>query len=158
MRTYRLGTASKRALGLAVLLGAGCGSSSSGPDAQPDPAIAPFVGDWTATEFRVTSSADPDQWFDVTDGGAFSINVQPSGLYTAIVDFPDFPPVVEIGQLSAVGTSITLRPQGGPAATSSFSFDGPNRLTLIGPTEFDFNRDFTAEPAEALIVLERSDG
>lgn len=157
MRMYRSGTPSRWIVALAVLFGTGCGSSSSGPVVEPDPAVEPFVGDWTAAEFTVTSSADATQTFDVTDGGSFTINVQPSGFYTAIVDFPDLAvPVVESGQLSAVGNSITLRPQGGVAATSSYQFEGPDRLILDGPTEFDFNRDGTLDPANAHIVLERT--
>lgn len=141
----------------ALLLGSACGGSEGSTGVDADPAVAPFVGDWEATEFTVTSAQNAEVFFDLTDGGSFTINVQPSGLYTAIVEFPQLPaPVVEIGQLSIAGSSITLRPQGGTAATSAYTFDGPNRLTLDGPTEFDFNNDGTPDPATALIVLQRA--
>lgn len=142
-----------------ALLAAGCGDSSPTALTEPVPAVEPFVGEWHAVEFTVASVQDSTVSFDVTEGGAFSINVQPSGLYTAIVEFPDLPdPVVEIGQLSAVANSVTLRPQGGPAATSSYNFEGADRLILDGPTEFDFNADGELEAAEAHIVLERATG
>ncbi|MCA1789857.1 MAG: hypothetical protein LC667_08355 [Thioalkalivibrio sp.] len=134
---------------------AGCGGSDS-TDVQPDSQVAPFVGDWEATEFSVTSSHNSEVSFDVTDGGAFTINIQPSGFYTAVLEFPQLPaPQVEMGQLSVVGSSITLRPQGLPATSSSYAFDGHDLLTLDGPTEFDFNDDGTLDPATARIVLKR---
>ena len=140
-----------------LLLVAGCGGSEGITGGQPDPAVAPFVGDWEATEFTVTSTQNAEATFDITDGGAFTINIQPSGLYTATVVFPQLPaPLVEIGQLTVIGNSITLRPQGGPAVASTYTFDGPDRLTLEGPTEFDFNDDGTPDPATAVIVLERA--
>ncbi len=136
---------------------AGCGASDGPTGVEPDPAVTPFVGDWEATDFTVTSDQNAEVFFRVTDDGAFTINVQPSGLYTAILEFPQLPaPVVEIGQLSVAGSSVTLRPQGGPAATSSFAFEGADHLTLEGPTEFDFNDDGTPDPATARIVLERA--
>jgi hypothetical protein len=141
---------------LASLLVA-CGSSDPVATTQPDPAVEPFVGEWHALEFKVTSAQDADVWFDVVDGGSFTLVVQPSGMYTAIVEFPSLSdPVVEVGQMSSVGSSITLRPQGGPAATSSYQFDGPDLLILDGPTEFDFNDDGELDPAQAHIVLERA--
>lgn len=144
---------------LLTLSVAGCGSSDPGSIVQPDPEVEAFVGAWTALEFTVTSVDDPEISFDITDGGSFDIIVQPSGMYTAIIEFPDLVnPVVEIGQLSSVGNSITLRPQGGSAATSSYRFEDPDLLILDGPTEFDFNRDDELDAAEAHIVLERVEG
>jgi hypothetical protein len=134
----------------------GCGSGGTG--VAPDPAVAPFVGDWAAAEFRVTSTENPAASFDVTDGGSFTINIQPSGQYTAILSFPEMPtPVVELGQLAVIGASIRLSPLGGTPATSSYRFEGPDRMILQGPTQFDFNNDGTPDPAEALITLERSE-
>lgn len=158
MRGYWFCSLSRPLLVAAALLATGCGGSGSTAIEEPtDPAVEPFVGDWTATEFRVTSVANPEESFDVTEGGSFAINVQPSGTYTAIIEFPDLlNPVVEIGQLSAVGNSVTLRPQGGAAATSSYAFEGADTLILDGPTEFDFNRDGERDAAEAHIVLVRA--
>lgn len=156
MRGYR-SPALSLLLFAALILVTACGGSEGATGVEPDPAVAPFVGDWRATEFTVTSTQNAEVFFDLTDGGAFTINVQPSGLYTAIVEFPQLPaPVVEIGQLSVAGSSITLRPQGGTAATSSYSFDGPNRFSLDGPTQFDFNNDGTLDPATAFIRLQRA--
>jgi len=159
MRGYGFAPLSRPLLVAVALLATGCGGSSPTAIVEPDPAVAPFVGDWEATEFTVTSVQNSEVFFDVTDGGSFTINVQPSGTYTAIIDFPNLvTPVIEIGQLSAVGNSVTLRPQGGPAATSSYTFEGVDRLILDGPTEFDFNEDGDLDDAEAHIVLERADG
>lgn len=159
MRGYGFVTLSRSLLVAVALLAAACGGSGPAAIEEPDPAVAPFVGDWEATEFTVTSVQNSAVFFDVTDGGSFTINIQPSGTYTAIIDFPNLvTPVVEIGQLSAVGNSVTLRPQGGPAATSSYTFEGADRLILDGPTEFDFNEDGDLDDAEAHIVLERADG
>ncbi|MEX2465816.1 MAG: hypothetical protein WD995_02835 [Gemmatimonadota bacterium] len=156
MRERGMGALSKGWLILAVVLSAGCGGAEPTGIVEPDPEVEPFVGDWEASEFTVTNSADTTDPFDVTEGGSFTINVQPSGQYTAILEFPELPtPVVEVGQMSVVGNSITLRPQGGTPATSSYEFQGSDRLTLDGPTEFDFNRDGTPEPGEAHIVLQR---
>jgi hypothetical protein len=156
-RGARLGSGGPWAWLAFVLLALGCGGDGgTGPD-PVDPALEPFVGSWEASSFELTNPANPTDFVDVMDGGSFSLNVQPSGQYTAILSFPDLPtPGVEIGQLSVIGTSVRLSPQGGQAATSSFEFDGADRLILDGPTEFDWNRDLQPDPAEAYIVLERT--
>jgi len=148
---------------LAVVLSVlhGCGGSDGGGLSGPDPDVAPFVGEWEATRFFVESADNPDVGFDVVElGGSFTLIVQPSGQYTAILEFPDLPgpPPVEVGQID-VNTDqglLTLRPTGGPPATSSFAFDGPDMLRLEGPTEFDFNTDGLPEPASSSIVLQRN--
>lgn len=145
------------ALGVIVttlVLGA-CGSSSD--LVQPDPAVAPFVGDWKATALVLTSVANPDVHPDVISLGAtFTINVQPSGQYTAILIFSG-QDHTEIGQVTVSGNSITLHPQvpPGPDATSAYSFPDPDHLVLDGETQFDFNLDGTEEAALAHIELER---
>jgi hypothetical protein len=124
---------------------------------DPDPAVEPFVGDWEASEFVVTNLADPDQTVDVTDGGSFTLNVQPSGQYTAILDFPDSPtPGVEQGRLTVVGNSVRLSPLVGDPITSAYAFEGSDRLVLDGPTAFDWNRDGELDASTAHIVLERN--
>lgn len=155
--TMRAGTRFRRVWGvvLSALMSA-CGGDSTG--VTTDPAVAPFVGDWEASEFRVTSADNPDASFDVTDGGSFTINIQPSGQYTAILSFPQLPtPVVELGQLAVIGSSVRLSPVGGTPATSSYRFEGADRVVLEGPTQFDFNNDGTPDPADAVIALDRSD-
>lgn len=150
-RPRRWGVSAALALALS-----GCGDSgSAGP--VLDPAMEPFVGTWEATEFIVTSVADPDERIDILAGGSFTIVVEPSGQYTATLDIEGLPvPGVEFGQATVDGSSIILDPEEGPTAASTFVFDGPDRVTLEGSTEFDVNRDGTADAATALIVLERS--
>lgn len=142
------------AVALATLL-ASCGDS--GPaNPEPDPAVAPFVGTWEATDFTVTSAADPEKYIRIVPGGSFTIVVEPSGHYTATLDLEGLPiPAVEFGQATVDGSSIILAPEGGPTAVSSFVFDGPDQVTLEGATEFDINRDGQADEAVALIVLVR---
>lgn len=140
---------------LAVHAG-GCGNDPIDV-VDEDPSVAPFVGDWEATELLLTNEADPDaEPLDVLDqGGSFTINVQPSGTYTATLTFPSLPPAVEIGDMTVVEGSLVLHPNGGSPVVSDFSFDGPDKVTLDGPTEFDFNFDGTPEDARAHFVLER---
>lgn len=145
-------------LSLLLVLGA-CGDSSPTDVAVPDPAVEPFVGNWDATEFVVTSVADELIVFDLIDAtGVFTLNVQPSGAYTATLFIPDEmeQAAVENGTMSVIGEAVRLSPNQGAGATSSYEFDGPDVLILDGPTEFDFNFDGTFEPATLHVVLERS--
>ena len=137
------------------LAAAGC----TGSDAvQSDPAVAPFVGDWLATSMVITSAANPDVHPDLIELGAtFSVNVQPSGQYTAILIYSG-QAQTEIGQLTVSGGFVTLQPSyppGAPPATSSFSFPDADHFVLDGDTEFDFNLDGTAEAATAHIAFTR---
>lgn len=134
----------------------GCGSSDSTGVTEPDPDVAPFVGDWEAVTFDVTNLADDTEVFRVVAAGSFTLNVQPSGFYTAVLHISGAQPIPENGQLSVIGSSVRLSPNGGPAITASFEFMGSDRVELIGPTEFDFNFDGEPESATAHIVLERS--
>lgn len=140
----------------AVVLLSSCGGSSD--PVVADPAVAPFVGDWNATALVVTSVANPDVHPDlIALGATFSINVQPSGQYTAILIYAG-QPNTQIGQVSVSGSRITLHPEvppGEPDATSTYSFPDADHLVLDGETEFDFNLDGTPEPALAHIELAR---
>lgn len=145
-------------LTLLLILGA-CGSSSPSDVAVPDPAVEPFVGDWDATEFVVTSVADDSVTFDlIAATGVFSLNVQPSGAYTATLFIPDemAQAAVENGTLTVIGDAVRLSPNQGAGATSAYEFTGPDLLILDGPTEFDFNFDGTFDPATLHVALERS--
>lgn len=145
------------ALALLPLLAFGaCGDSDPTGVATPDPDVEPFVGNWTASQFTVTSIADPDISLEVTEIGSFTLNVQPSGFYTATLHISGSQPLPENGQLSVVGNSIRLDPQGGPAVTASYAFQGSGRLRLEGPTEFDFGFNQQPQAATAVIVLDRS--
>lgn len=141
---------------LAALVVGACGGSSNA--VEPDPTVAPFVGDWNATALVIAPAVNPDVSHDfITEYGAtFTINVQPSGQYTAILIFSG-QASTEIGQLSVSGNRITLHPQvpaGSPDAVSTYSFPDANHLILDGETEFMFNGE-TNEPAVAHIELER---
>ena len=78
-------TRTKRSRGsliLSLLVMAACGSGGL----APDPALAPFVGDWDATKLVLTSVANPDMAPDlIAMGASFKLNIQPSGQYTAIL-------------------------------------------------------------------------
>lgn len=160
-RRFRHGpTVGLRAMSLTLLLVLGaCGGSSPSDVATPDPAVEPFVGDWDANEFVVTSIANDSIDFDLIDAtGVFTLNVQPSGAYTATLFIPDEmeQAAVEIGTMSVIGEAVRLNPNQGDGATSAYEFNGPDLLILDGPTEFDFNFDGTFEPATLHVVLERS--
>jgi hypothetical protein len=144
----------KRWLWLAagVLAVSACGDST---DVDVDAEVAPFVGTWDAVVFRVTGDAPPHTVANVlTKYGPFWIDIQPSGAYTATIEFPGVPP--ELGTISVESSSLlTLHPTTGPPAPSTYVFAKPDSLILDGPTEFDLNDDFAPEPAQAHIELVR---
>ena len=147
-------------LGVAVVLAAACGGSNGGTQVVEPPEVQPFVGIWDAEALTITSDADTSIAFDLFDyGGAFVLNVQASGSYTASLTFnPDSSSVfadAEVGTLAVNGAFITLRPQGGSPATSAYTFLADDRLELDGPTEFDFNFDQVADPAQLRATLQR---
>jgi hypothetical protein len=123
----------------------------------PDATLAQFVGDWDASRFVVKSKANPEIDPDLIGDLAaeFSVNVQPSGQYTAILVYEGLP-ITEIGTLEVEGIDLIFHVAFPEAKTtrSRFTFAGP-RLTLVGDTEFDYNFDGTPEPAEATIELIR---
>jgi hypothetical protein len=144
-------------LAVAAAVCAACGSDTPLQSGN-DPALEPFVGDWEATEVILVNDANPSDSIDVLgEGGTFTINVQPSGTYTATLAYPSLPPGVEIGKLSVFGATVILQPTtpSGPSVSSTFAFDGPDKLTLDGPIDFDFNGDATPEPGQAHFELER---
>lgn len=145
----------------AVALGACGGSSTELPPDPPD--VEPFVGTWDAQVFRVTSDADTSIVADLIEiGGDFTLNVQPSGQYTAqlsftVTDSLGIQPFVEIGEMSVSNGFVTLRPTVPPGspASSAFTFVREDYLRLQGPTEFDFNLDEEPDPAQLLAELQR---
>jgi hypothetical protein len=122
----------------------------------PNASIAPLVGDWQADRFVVRNKANPSQSAElIRDLGAqFTLNVQPSGQYTAVLVYQGTP-ITEIGLLEVSGSEIVFSvsfPQ--PATTSRSRYVVTStRLTLDGDTEFDFNVDGRGDPAEAHIEL-----
>ena len=151
---------SRKSFGLATLvlaLSAGCGEAAGNGGTDPDPSVAPFVGDWEATAFTVTSVANPQLVEDVIGLGAtFDLNVQPSGSYTATLNFVG-QPSVELGQISVSGNTVTLNVSfpSPRADVSTFSFVGNTQLILDGPTVYDFNSDGIDDDALAHIELQK---
>lgn len=140
---------------------AACGGDGGITEVEPDEAIEPFVGTWEADSLTLTSVADMSIVANLLEvGGSFTINVQPSGAYTATLVFTDGDttvPSVEIGQMTVSDDFITLdatQPDRDPV-TSSYTFLSSDRLRLEGPTEFDFNFDGDADPALAYFELVR---
>ncbi|MEQ1856591.1 MAG: hypothetical protein ABL963_08975 [Longimicrobiales bacterium] len=119
-----------------------------------DPAVAPFVGMWDGVVFTVTGDAPPNTVADLLTLGNFWISVEPSGQYTATLQW--LGGFVEIGQLTVQSsTGMTLDPSTGPPAPSTYLFATADSLILDGATEFDFNLDGTDEPGQAHIELVR---
>jgi hypothetical protein len=140
-------------LGWLFLLGAlGCGGEGS---VDPDESLAALVGDWDATRLVMKSKANPEIAPDLVAllGAEFSVNVQPSGQYTAILVYQALP-LTELGTLEVDGDEIVFHITVPAPDTnrSRFTLVGP-RLTLVGDSEFDYDLDGTPEPAEATIEL-----
>jgi len=150
----------KRALGTAIVLAilAACGSEGDTPPLGPDESLAPFVGTWYAEVMTITNDADPSVVADLMLNGVFFIHIEPSGLYTASLEFGGIPLPPEIGQVTILdGGYITLRPNapGTSPATSAYTFLQPDYLRMVGPTDFDFNLDGTSEPSELFLEVRR---
>ena len=135
----------------------GCGGSDGPTEVDPDPALAPFVGSWTALAMVVTSVANPSISPDlIQEGATFSLNVQPSGQYTASLIFLE-QVSTEIGFITVSGSTVTLKRDYPTQSTSTanYRFQG-GLLILDGGTEFDFNLDGQPEPATAHFELQSS--
>jgi len=142
------------ALLLVLAVAAACGGED--PGVIVDPLVSPLVGDWSATAMVVTSVANPDVHPDLIKLGAtFTLNVQPSGQYTAILIYAE-KSSTEIGFLSVSGNVVTMTRSFPDTETTTaiFALSG-SRLTLDGDTDFDFNLDGTPEPALAHFELEK---
>jgi len=136
---------------LLSLLVAGCGEPT---EVEIDPLLEAFVGTWDAVVILVTSDADPTLVADLMENGSFAINVQPSGSYTATLTFGGIP-LTEFGTLSVGPSVITLRPDGGQVAASTYVFQSPTYVTVDGPTDFDFNIDGVLDPAQIYMEWRR---
>lgn len=144
-----------KALLVVVVLGlAACSGGDGGTDPDPDSGGSFLTGEWIATLMRAQSVANPEARVDIiASGGEFTLSVQPSGRYTAIlVAFGQS--ASESGTLSIVGNEVVFN-RTFPSVLvtrATWTRSGPN-VTLNGPTEFDFNLDGTAEPATLETVL-----
>jgi len=107
--TNRLTWPARQLLLVAALLGTACGGGDTPLEPENDPALAPFVGEWTALSMVVRSDANPDVAPDlIQEGATFNLNVQASGQYTASLIF-QLQVSTEIGFLSVSGNTVTLR-------------------------------------------------
>ena len=145
--------------GVVLLLGClACGDGTdAGDPLVADPAVAPYVGDWEAQALTLTNTANPEIVAHlVALGATFTLNVQPSGRYTAILVYWG-QASTEIGNLSVSGSTLTLHRDFPTTKVTpgTFEFFGPDRFTLDGDSEFDFNDDDTDEAALAHFDLVR---
>ena len=143
-------------LRLVSLLGAvtigptACGSDPNDLDLNPDF----MVGEWLADSLVMTSVANPDVVTDLTELGAeFTLSVQPSGRYTAILEgFGQASS--ESGELTVDGEYVILRPTSPPGPVSQALWERvDDSVILEGESDFDFNLDGTTEPATLRQVL-----
>jgi len=129
----------------------GCGGDdSTGPLADPDF----MVGEWMAESMVVTSKANPEVSSDITELGAtFTLSVQPSGRYTAILaGFGRSSS--ESGTLTMEGQEVVFMRQLPTPGDSRARWErAGSTVTISGDTDFDFNGDGTAEPATLRTVL-----
>ena len=141
---------------VALVVAGGCGDDD--PVAPPrDAAVEPFVGTWDAEVFTVTSDADTSIVFDLFDdvSGAFFINVQRSGTYTATLTIGGLARP-EIGTLTVSDGFVTLTPNGGVGAAAPFLFERDDYLAIgPAPTTFDFNFDGLTEPGRLYFEVQR---
>ena len=143
-----------RGLSLLLLSLTGCGDPAP---TGPDPLIEPFVGDWTATAFVLTSSVSELVSIDLIQlGGTFDLNIQPSGSYTAILIYAGLGQT-EMGTISATANMVTLNREfpSRENEVSAYQFVGDTVLILDGDTEFDFDFDGQGDPALAHFELLR---
>ena len=143
-----------RGLSLLLLSLTGCGASAP---TGPDPLIEPFVGDWTATAFVLTSSVSDQVSIDLIQlGGTFDLNIQPSGSYTAILIYAGLGQT-EMGTISATANTVTLNREfpSRENEVSAYQFVGDTVLILDGDTEFAFDYDGQEDPALAHYELLR---
>ena len=133
--------------------GACRGSGELGPNA----ALAQLVGDWDADRFVVRSKANPSQAPELIGDlqAQFTLNIQPSGQYTAVLVFQGTP-ITEIGIIELAGSEVVFQVSYPAPDTNRSRYTlAAGRLTLDGDTEFDFNRDGTPDPADAHIELKK---
>lgn len=130
----------------------GCGKDSL---VAPDADLAFLVGDWDATRFVVQSMRDPQTAPDLIRalGATFSLNVQPSGQYTAILVYQGNP-VTEIGLLEVVGEDVVFHVSFPSKDTTRSRLTRSSMgITLVGDTEFAFVPGGAPQPAIATIDL-----
>ena len=128
----------------------GCGDGPTEPDLNPDF----MVGAWLAESLVLTSVANPEVIADLVALGAkFTLSVEASGRYTAILEgFGLFSSVS--GRLTVDGAYVVFM-QELPIRDESMDMweRVDDSVILVGESEFDFNLDGTTEPAMLRRVL-----
>lgn len=107
-----------------------------------------------AESLVMTSVANPEVVTDlVALGAVFTLSVQPSGRYTAILEgFGQSSS--EFGRLTVDGASVVLMPESPPGPESRALWERVgDSVILEGDSDFDFNLDGTTEPATLRQVL-----
>jgi hypothetical protein len=128
----------------------GCQGDPTEPDFNPDF----MVGDWLAESLVMTSVANPEVVADLTTLGAkFTLSVQPSGRYTAILEGFGLSSS-ESGKLTVDGAFVVLMPEAPPGPESQALWERVGDTVILeGESDFDFNLDGTTEPAMLRQVL-----
>ena len=137
-------------MGIVTIGAIGCGSEPIEPEYDPDF----MVGDWLAESLVMTSVANPEVVTDlVALGAVFTLSVQPSGRYTAILQgFGQSSS--EFGRLTVDGASVVLMPESPPGPESRALWERVGESVILeGDSDFDFNLDGTTEPAMLRQVL-----
>ena len=131
-------------MGIVTIGAIGCGSDPTQPELNP----GFMVGDWLAESLVMTSAANPEVVADLTALGAvFTLSVQPSGRYTAILEgFGQSSS--EFGKLTVDGGYVVLMPE----SRALWKQLGES-VILEGESDYDFNLDGTTEPATLRQVL-----
>jgi hypothetical protein len=113
-----------------------------------------MVGEWLADSLVMTSSTNPETVLDLAAAGAvFTLSVQPSGRYTAILTgFGQSSS--EAVKLTVDGDQVVLMPESPPAPESRAVWERLGEsVVLVGDSDFDFNGDGTNEAASLRQVL-----
>ena len=135
---------------MAAVGATGCGDGPTEPDLNPDF----MVGSWLADSLVMTSVANSQVVTElVALGAVFTLSVQPSGRYTAILaGFGQSSS--ESGKLTVDGAYVVLMPElpPGPESRALWERVGDS-VILEGESEFDFNLDGTTEAATLRQVL-----
>lgn len=160
------------ALALIVTVGSlglvGCGGDDDGGPTAPDVlTVEDLAGTWNATQYTITSNANPALSVDlIAVGGAFTWTADVNGNFTGEVTIPAIaggPATVQFqgtyALLSETSLQVTFNPDIPPLLTSGtvdFDLTG-NTATITDDTEsFDFDMDGTPESATVVGVLVRS--
>ena len=124
----------------------GCGGSGGPAGPRVDPGF--MVGEWIAESMVVTSKLNPDVAPDITEQGAtFTLSVQPSGRYTAILSGYG-QSSSESGMLTIEGSEVVfMRQLPSPEDSRATWEQVGSSVILTGETQFDFNLDGTTEAA-----------